>query len=793
MKVTWFNSVWESDKPIVKELQEVLMDIQNGKYKDSVNKVRTSTTKEDSDIYKKKLSGVCFTGIFKHREIDGLLEHNGLAIMDFDKIDNLIETSSRLKNDNYIHALWISASGTGLKALIKIPVCQNDEDYKKYYESLLDKYQFAQADNKTKDISRFCFDSYSPDLWINIKSEIYTTKKEEIKDIFKDLPSIDYSLTESEIIEKIEKWINTKESFIEGNRNSFLFKFQSALNRFGIPKQTSLYYCLSNYNLDEAEINQTNKSAYRDTSRFGIAKFNNKKEYVKTIKDLRDGKDRTEIKIKLEQSGLNSEIAEEILNQAENKINEKLEVFWSTITDSKDNVKIRFEPRKYKYWLEGNGFFRYKFSKGQYILVKIQDNIVREIFTPDLKSFVFSFIDSLPFEFDMINRESLYNFIFTKQHTFFSPDTVETLSEMPINFNTDAEGYLFLYYKNCCLKISESGIEKINYSNLSGYVWESQIIDRFYSISNGKSDYETFLRNVIGNDENNFQSLQTIIGFILHEHKNRAFCPAIVLNDAKLGDDANGGTGKGIFAETFKHFKKMETFDGKSWSIDKNFAFQRVDLDTKLIFIDDIQKNFDFEKLFSIITEGIPVEKKGKDEFFIPFNIAPKIILATNYALSGSGNSHERRKIEFEFCNYYSRQFTPLHEFGKLLFSGWSEEEWSVFDNFIIRCIEKYMISGIYSPTSKNLVLKKLISNTCQEFVEWVDEAISINQKYHITHKLDQFNNEMKYKTTMKSFNKWLKNYSEYKSLEYFTSREGVNQEFYFILKDSNFVSDIPF
>jgi len=41
--------------------------------------------------------------------------------------------------------------------------------------------------------------------------------------------------------------------------------------------------------------------------------------------------------------------------------------------------------------------------------------------------------------------------------------------------------------------------------------------------------------------------------------------------------------------------------------------------------------------LFSVVTEGLTLEKKNKDAIKIPFSKSPKIAITTNYAIKGSG------------------------------------------------------------------------------------------------------------------------------------------------------------
>jgi hypothetical protein len=61
--------------------------------------------------------------------------------------------------------------------------------------------------------------------------------------------------------------------------------------------------------------------------------------------------------------------------------------------------------------------------------------------------------------------------------------------------------------------------------------------------------------------------------------------------------------------------------------------------------------------LFSAITEGITIEKKNKDAIRIPFSFSPKIVITTNYAIKGRGNSFLRRKVELELTSFYNKDF----------------------------------------------------------------------------------------------------------------------------------------
>ena len=116
--------------------------------------------------------------------------------------------------------------------------------------------------------------------------------------------------------------------------------------------------------------------------------------------------------------------------------------------------------------------------------------------------------------------------------------------------------------------------------------------------------------------------------------------------------------------------KKLVVIDGKSFNFEKSFAYQLVSADTQILCFDDVKKHFDFERLFSVVTEGLTLEKKNKDAIKIPFSRSPKVAITTNYAIKGKGSSFERRKWELE-PQHYTKEYTPLVEFGKLMFGEW--------------------------------------------------------------------------------------------------------------------------
>jgi hypothetical protein len=206
---------------------------------------------------------------------------------------------------------------------------------------------------------------------------------------------------------------------------------------------------------------------------------------------------------------------------------------------------------------------------------------------------------------------------------------------------------------------------------------------------------------------------------MLHAWKNLSYCPAIILNDEVISDNPEGGTGKGLFMTGMSCMKKLVVIDGKSFNFERSFAYQLVSADTQILCFDDVRKHFDFERLFSVVTEGLTLEKKNKDAIKIPFSKSPKVAITTNYAIKGKGSSFERRKWELELSQYYTKEFTPLIEFGKLMFGEWDDEEWCLFDNYMISNLQLYLENGLMKSSFVNLKVRQLSAETAHEFIEW--------------------------------------------------------------------------
>lgn len=72
------------------DITEILRQIQDGTYRNEVEKVRKAKTQEEKDTAKYEASGFTFSGTFKERRSDSLIQHSGLVAIDIDGLNERV-------------------------------------------------------------------------------------------------------------------------------------------------------------------------------------------------------------------------------------------------------------------------------------------------------------------------------------------------------------------------------------------------------------------------------------------------------------------------------------------------------------------------------------------------------------------------------------------------------------------------------------------------------------------------------------------------------------------------------
>ena len=175
-KISYYLSAKDSQSTIYCTLSEVLADIKNGKYQQQIDIVRNQHSIEQYKEEKKKLPMFAVSGVLTHRNDDlaNLQEYSNLMVADFDHFATredaldfkklLIQYATRL----HLWAIFESPSGLGVKAVLVHDNSDPSEHGRMFLQIKRDLFpKTPQFDMKCGNISRTCFVSYDPDLFIN--------------------------------------------------------------------------------------------------------------------------------------------------------------------------------------------------------------------------------------------------------------------------------------------------------------------------------------------------------------------------------------------------------------------------------------------------------------------------------------------------------------------------------------------------------------------------------------------------------------------------------------------------
>lgn len=167
-KVTIFKNMYDTERPHYVSIDTVLKRIQEGASAELVNKVRSGENVKNS------LPVVLFSGVFTKRQDDTLRKHSGYIVLDFDKLEDAVDVKGQLSMDPYIYSCWISPSGNGVKALVKVSDTTKHRDHFQALIQYFDKQYDLELDSSGVNESRACFESYDPDIIINDDNEVFT-------------------------------------------------------------------------------------------------------------------------------------------------------------------------------------------------------------------------------------------------------------------------------------------------------------------------------------------------------------------------------------------------------------------------------------------------------------------------------------------------------------------------------------------------------------------------------------------------------------------------------------------
>lgn len=446
------------------------------------------------------------------------------------------------------------------------------------------------------------------------------------------------------------------------------------------------------------------------------------------------------------EDGMPKKVAEQTIEDILENNGEQILTFWE-VNETKQGKDISISRTKFINFLYESGFHLYFYDQASNIFrfVRQSDGFVTEETSESMKKFVKNYIQNLPSKFDSITPNELLEVVLRGSDTYFGKGFLEFLDRSKIDLLCDDATTAYYPFRNGVVKVTKDGSKLLSYGEVGKVIWKTQVIDADISVDMDFDfqlcEFYKFMAKISGDDENKLVYLISLVGYLLHRYKDPSRPYAAIFAEETEDEKKGGGTGKGILVKALSYMANVERVDGKNFKLDKSFAFQRVGLDTKIVAIEDIRKNNDFEGYYSIITEGITVEKKNKDELFIPYKDSPKILFTTNYTISSVGNHAKRRQKVFEFSSAFNSNYTPFDLFGHKLFDDWDADEWNRFYNLMFTCLSLYLSNGVGNYDNSFATARKHVRlNFGEEMIDYLDEL----PKEGCNHFRDMYNDFLK-------------------------------------------------
>lgn len=387
--------------------------------------------------------------------------------------------------------------------------------------------------------------------------------------------------------------------------------------------------------------------------------------------------------------------------------------FWESTTDEKRNTRISINTLFYLNFLTTVGFSKLKDPiTDEEMLVQVKENIIKTVNANEIRRFTLDWLAERHVDNDVQN--AMLNSNRTKE------STINDLPLLDISLSDSDNETQFFPFKNCCVKVSKSGVETKRLVDCGRYFKEDVICDKPFkrtesafhcqqkdddswtiNINHHRSKFFEFLINtsrtqwreeleirkddeeeknisyaeshkfdIFGDrlsdnekaeQEQNLISKLFYIGYLLHSYKDATRPHALWLLEDTISSDgvSSGGSGKSFL---MRHLDKtlcsIAFIGGKNKRLmDNQFLFEGVTGNTKVILIDDALPDMDFTYFYDMITGSMTINKKHKASKTIDFSHSPKIVITSNFVPTTLGHGSTDRRVKFGvFSDYYHQK-----------------------------------------------------------------------------------------------------------------------------------------
>lgn len=269
---TCFDSAFQTGSASLMTLNQYIGKVKSGEYARPIAYLRgliKAGKKDEADAYKKKLPLYVAGGVMEGgRKLEHMVRYSACMVIDIDDSPiPVLELLRRAAELSYVKAGHVSPSGTGVKLFIMV-----DSDLKNHnlaFEIVKHHVEVdlpgVKVDVSGKDPNRGCFAGHDPNAFYKEESEaieIPVADPEPQAASGHSSGSVCSGTRLSNYIDKYEQ----SNTFVAGNRHSYLVKLSSVLNNAGFSLYDAVSECVRRYgsaDFPAAEVETTVNDIYR--------------------------------------------------------------------------------------------------------------------------------------------------------------------------------------------------------------------------------------------------------------------------------------------------------------------------------------------------------------------------------------------------------------------------------------------------------------------------------------------------------------------------------------------------
>ena len=456
------------------------------------------------------------------------------------------------------------------------------------------------------------------------------------------------------------------------------------------------------------------------------------KKYASVIRKMKkDGAEEEDIIVELRKiDGKSFDDLKDIISNYKTNLGEKISTFWKVDIKQNGDAKITISYYDFCRFINTKlNIYRFKLDKDSdgFRYVKLSKGVISSVTMADIKELVKDYLESLENYFDGIYKDQLLEVLYRSSNSIFSDNMLEFLEYTNVEILRSTSKESYFPFLNGIVRVSKyNKIELISYEQVNGkFIWEKQIIKHNINLDFDYKDFSfnRFLSKICSDDEQRYLFACQCVGYALAQYRDPLKPITLVFGEETSDTKMGGGAGKGILVNAISKLLPVTIIDGKSFNPDSDFAFQRVNTETKAVVLQDTKDKFDFENLFSKTTDGFTIRKLFTPEFFIPYEDSPIFIITTNYSIDNEMGAAERRLKLLEFSSFFNSKNKPIDYLGEVLFNSWESDKWNKFYTLMFDCVLTYLEEGFTEITETfSSKVKRISTKYGDDFLDWFKE-----------------------------------------------------------------------